>query len=190
MEQHNNKGQTIFLSVVGIATLLVAIIGATFAWFSATVTGNDEASSVIVETATIGINYTNGNEIVLQNAIPGTSSEEKEFTVSAASDATIDQTYKIKWDITAFDFANKEDLVYSLTGAASGDGQVVTAVTNEAMPATTGPSEIGSGTLKPGETHTYKLKVTFKETGSDQNANQGKKFNGKIQVSAENISAQ
>ena len=29
-----NKGQTIFLSVIGIATLLVAIIGATFAYFT------------------------------------------------------------------------------------------------------------------------------------------------------------
>ena len=36
----NNKGQTIFLSVIGIATLLVAIVGATFAWFSTTISGN------------------------------------------------------------------------------------------------------------------------------------------------------
>lgn len=34
-----NKGQTIFLSVIGIATLLVAIIGATFAYFTTSMGG-------------------------------------------------------------------------------------------------------------------------------------------------------
>lgn len=183
----NNKGQTIFLSVVGIATLLVAIIGATFAWFSATVSGNDTASSVVVETATIGITYTNGNEIKLQNALPG-ATDTKTFTVAAAEGSTIDQSYKINWNITTFDFANKADLVYALTGTPDGKGTAVTK-TETAMPTTTGVSEIGSGTLKPDETHSYSLKVTFKETGSNQNANQGKHFAGKIEVAAENVSA-
>lgn len=35
----NKKGQGIFLGVVGVATLVVAIIGATFAYFSASTTG-------------------------------------------------------------------------------------------------------------------------------------------------------
>lgn len=183
----NNKGQTIFLSVVGIATLLVAIIGATFAWFSATVSGNNTASSVIVETATIGITYTNGNEIKLQNALPG-ATDTKTFTVAAADGSTIDQTYKINWNITTFDFANKADLVYALTGTPDGDGTAVNK-SETAMPTTTGVSEIGSGTLKPDETHSYSLTVTFKETGSNQNANQGKSFAGKIEVTADNVSA-
>ncbi len=37
----DNKGQTIFLSVIGIATLLVAIIGATFAYFTTTVNSDN-----------------------------------------------------------------------------------------------------------------------------------------------------
>lgn len=44
MEENNRKGPGIFYAVTGVATLVVAIIGATFAYFSAaaTVTGNDE----------------------------------------------------------------------------------------------------------------------------------------------------
>ena len=42
MENRNGKG--IFLGVVSVATLIVAIIGATFAYFSATVTGNNEVN--------------------------------------------------------------------------------------------------------------------------------------------------
>lgn len=43
MEENNRKGPGIFYAVVGVATLVVAIIGATFAYFSASanVTGDD-----------------------------------------------------------------------------------------------------------------------------------------------------
>ena len=64
----NNKGQTIFLSVIGIATLLVAIVGATFAWFSISVSGNANASSIIVTTAKLGsVEFTDGNLIEMSN---------------------------------------------------------------------------------------------------------------------------
>ena len=35
MEENNRKGPGVFYAVVGVATLVVAIIGATFAYFSA-----------------------------------------------------------------------------------------------------------------------------------------------------------
>lgn len=183
----NNKRQTIFLSVVGIATLLVAIIGATFAWFSATVTGNNTASSVIVETATMGITYTNGQEIKLLNAVPG-ANQQKTFTVSSDSKATADQNYKIKWVVSKFDFVNKNDLVYTLTGTSSKSGTPINVSNKTVVPASS-QAITGTGVLKPSDTHTYTLYVEFKETGSDQNSNQGKTFQGKIEVEAVNSSA-
>ncbi len=185
---NEKKGNTIFLSVIGIATLLVAIIGATFAWFSATVTGNDQASSVEVTTATLGVNYTNGNEIKMLKVLPGATSGDKTFTV-ASQGANVDQTYTINWDITTFDFIDKSDLVYSLSGSASDTGTPVATKTNEAMPTSTGVTAIGNGTLKPEETHTYTISVEFLETGSNQNSNQGRNFAGKISVTAANVSA-
>lgn len=44
MEENNRKGPGVFYAVVGVATLVVAIIGATFAYFSATV---DPVSDVV-----------------------------------------------------------------------------------------------------------------------------------------------
>ena len=43
MEENNRKGPGVFYAVVGVATLVVAIIGATFAYFSAqaTASGSD-----------------------------------------------------------------------------------------------------------------------------------------------------
>lgn len=43
MEENNRKGPGIFYAVVGVATLVVAIIGATFAYFTATVEPNTDA---------------------------------------------------------------------------------------------------------------------------------------------------
>lgn len=35
------KNNTVMLTIIGIATLLIAVVGATFAYFSATLTGTD-----------------------------------------------------------------------------------------------------------------------------------------------------
>lgn len=103
----NNKGQTIFLSVIGIATLLVAIIGATFAYFSLTVTGNEQASSIFVTTATLGqINFIDGTQIKWDNVMlekDGTgNSETKTFTVENTADTalTSDITYDVYMKVT------------------------------------------------------------------------------------------
>ena len=56
--------------MVGI--IIVGLIaGLSFAWFSATVSGNDEAKSDVVETANLSIIYTNRNEIKGENILPG-----------------------------------------------------------------------------------------------------------------------
>lgn len=182
MEENSNKKQRIFLSVVAIATLLVAILGATFAWFSAQVKGNDEASSVIVETATLGIVYENSNEIKGENVMPGWS-QTKTFTVSAQVGANTNQNYTISWDIDTNDFADQSDLIYTLVGAPKAGGTAINA-TEVQVPAVGKTAISGQGTIKPTETHEYQLTVKFKETGSDQNSNQGKKFYGKIVVDA------
>lgn len=179
------KGNTVLLTVIAVATLLVAVVGATFAYFTASVAGNDTASSVVVKTAQIGtITYTNGNEVKLDNAYPGATSETKTFTVAADASATANVNYSLNWTNVTNGFVNKEDLVYTLTGANSDASNTTTTLvtkTNEVVPSAN--TLIGSSVLKPGETHTYSLTVKFKETGSDQNANQSKSFTGKIEVS-------
>lgn len=51
----NRRGNEIFLGVVGVATLVVAIIGATFAYFSASVRGDN---TVNVESAKLELGFT------------------------------------------------------------------------------------------------------------------------------------
>ena len=44
MEENNRKGSGVFYAVVGVATLVVAIIGATFAFFSASATNDSDVT--------------------------------------------------------------------------------------------------------------------------------------------------
>ena len=42
----NSKTNTLLLTVIGVATLLVAVIGSTFAYFTAQVSGSEKTSTV------------------------------------------------------------------------------------------------------------------------------------------------
>lgn len=183
----NNKGQTIFLSVIGIATLLVAIVGATFAWFSISVSGNADASSIVVTTAKLGsVEFTDGAAITMNNIRPETSPQEvKTFTV-ANTESTATETigYKIGLVIDVNTLTNVADgaFTHQLTGLSdkkSGAGTLVS-VAKEAVPTTS--KILGNGTLVGFEKHTYTYTVQFAETSKDQNNAQGAKFGAKIQV--------
>lgn len=53
-EEENRKGPGVFYAVVGVATLVVAIIGATFAYFSASVTPDENSTPITGDTSDIG----------------------------------------------------------------------------------------------------------------------------------------
>ena len=59
MNENNNGGKGLFYGVIGVATLIVAIIGATFAWFTATAGGQ---TKTVVKTGTLSIEYVSSGE--------------------------------------------------------------------------------------------------------------------------------
>lgn len=207
---NEGKGQTIFLSVIGIATLLVAIIGATFAWFSVNVTGNNEASSIFVTTAVLGsITFTDGTEIRMENIRPETSpTETKTFTVANTGEGSNDLTspinYKVTLDVvtnTLSAAANKSQgapivdgdyFVHSLASEAATTDNTSTALTGTCTPAHVSMAETavptadtqlgGNGTICGTATHSYTYTIAFKEADADQNAAQGQSFVGRLQV--------
>ena len=183
----NNRGQSIFLSVVGIATLLVAIVGATFAYFSISVTGNENASSIKVTTAKVGgVTFSGtGAEISVNNAYPGWTAT-RTFTIQtdSTSDASASVQYQIILHSTEVGLSSaavsKHDFVYDLDG--TGDNAQADK-TNEDMPTTVGDTVIGTGTLAgAGASHSYSFTVTLKESSTDQNELQGKSYYGIIQI--------
>ena len=57
MNEQRNNGRGIFYGVIGVATLVVAIIGATFAYFTATAS-NETAITGNMATINLGLTVT------------------------------------------------------------------------------------------------------------------------------------
>ena len=69
MERDNERkrGSEIFLGVIGVATLIVAIIGATFAFFSASTSSDEDA--ITAGSTTISLNYTDTTGTNLRSSL-------------------------------------------------------------------------------------------------------------------------
>lgn len=185
----DNKGQNIFLSVVGFATLLVSIIGATFAYFTVQIAGNNTASSIDVAAADVAaVTFADGPAISVSNAYPGYSNT-KTFTISSTDgDANSSVQYVINLVTTLTTLsasspaANTGEVYYSLSGNASGSGTASAPVTKANAPKTNTTTQIGSGTLVGNESHTYTFTFGITERNSEQDYLQGMKFKGIIQI--------
>ena len=94
---NENKGQTIFLSVIGIATLLVAIIGATFAYFTTSMGGTQ--GTVKATTAKIGAASFTAQSVSGTAVLPGWTSDAKSVTVTLGP-SDYDVKYTCTLDMT------------------------------------------------------------------------------------------
>lgn len=68
---NEGRNNTILLTVIGIATLLVAIVGATFAFFTARISGSDTTSTLTIKSASGGsATFIGGDTIKVENIYP------------------------------------------------------------------------------------------------------------------------
>ncbi len=182
------KGQTIFLSVIGIATLLVAIVGATFAWFNISLTGNEETKNIVVTTASLSsITFEDGAEIDATNIFPGTD-KTKTFTIAQTDpSATETVNYEIKLNVTKNTLTPNANgaFVNSITGEGATNGGTLVSVNEEEVPEES--AVLGSGSLVGYETHTYTYTLSLKNLDENQNSVLGKEFSGYISASLVSI---
>ena len=177
------KGQSIFLSIIGIATLLVAIVGATFAWFSITVSGNENPTDIVINSGTLGqVNFNDGTAIEINNLMPGTFTT-KTFTVSQTDPSATGQiSYNIVLNIRSNTLTPNADgqFVHTLTSSGNNNGGKLAALKESSVP--TESVVIGSGVIEGYESHSYEYTIGLKNIDANQNAAQGKTFSGYLSV--------
>lgn len=182
---NEGKGQAIFLSVIGIATLLVAIIGATFAYFTTQISG--DAQKVEAQTGTVGkVNFT-AQPLDVPKMLPGKTSDEKEVTVTLGQ-SDFDVNYSCTLEVTGNEVVDMYLNVSGDNAEPTANGMQISPVVFETVedgkeltPAGAAQKiTIASGTLKSGETKTMKYSITFKETGKDQDSQQGARFRATV----------
>ena len=172
------ENKKIYLGV-GLAFLLLMTISLSYAYFSASVSGNDNAKDVVVNAGTLSLVYTDGPEIKVENIRPG-KTITKEVTVK--NTGTLDTNYNIVWQSLINEITNDE-LVLSATCERLSASGVAEGTCNAISQATISDTTIGRKiSIESGITHKYTFTILFKETNTDQNYNQGKEFNGVLGI--------
>ena len=206
---NEGKNNTVMLTVIGIATLLIAVVGATFAFFSAQLSGTDTEYKVV--SATIGTEFTGGDEVVAKGIFPQDAAwATKVFSIKSTSSVGVETKYNISLVVDPNDVT--EDATISSTGVAGGTikafsanalSYTLTATETNAnaehpgtMPTTTGQVKIAdpTQTINLGQAKVYgngdttvkqeyTLSMFFPRTAEDQNADQGAQFKAHIAIS-------
>ena len=162
-----------------IVMLLLLTTGLSYAYFSTTVKGNDNAKNVVVEAGTLKLIYTDGPAINAQYIKPGWSTTK---TVSVKNNGTLDTNYNIIWQ-TLTNTITKNELVLSATCQRLNSAGTVEGTCESISQAAISDMTIAKKiSIESGITHKYIFTILFKETNADQNYNQGKEFNGVLGI--------
>lgn len=191
-----NNGKGIFYGVIGVATLIVAIIGATFAFFAAGASNNN---TVAGNTATVGLNLTvrKVSDDKAAGLIPQPSAGINKAVVGTSGNSCVDangnsvcQVYKIEVSTTSastivvdgtFTLTAAEDLDNlkwaELTGVSSDELTGATAGTSNDIDTTTLAANYSLTSSKP---LTKYVVVWLEETTTNQSTEMGKGFTGVV----------
>ena len=202
MEERKSNGNTILLTVIGIATLLVAIVGATFSFFTARI--NDPiGSSIKIETATLEITFEDGTEFEFLAAQPGNidglGHEAVSKTFRVKNTTAYAAHYNLVWNALEHNLVQVNDeFQYKLdcsvtagTGTAptgfdfkypESTGVDLTAIDGTDSYTANDLSIQNKITIKANSTHTCVMTFRFKELNSAQNYNQGRHFYGQLKI--------
>ena len=192
------KRNTVLLIVVSIATLLVTVVGATFAFFTAALTGEEGITTVTVLSGSIGTVIDAGDAIIISNVIPQAESLlTKVITISHNSSFTGAFEYSITLDVESNTFAT-DHLKYTFTHGTGTDA-TGTMIAETDTQTSIGTSDITFGNATDGYegsittptgpggdgtevSQVYNLDIFFPDTGTNQNASQGQEFKAHIVV--------
>ena len=162
-----------------IALLLLLTTGLSYAYFSASISGNENAKNVVVEAGTLSLVYTDGPKIKAQNIKPGWSTTKE---VSVKNTGTLDINYNIIWQSLTNEITNNEMVISATCQRLNSTGTVEGTCESISQAAISDMTIAKKINIEAGITHKYTFTILFKETNADQNTNQGKKFNGVLGI--------
>ena len=191
------KGNLIRITFICLILLLIAI-GASYAYFTASITGSESTTTITVSGGTMTIAYSGGSAITVSNIVPrglaasATTTDAwvtKSFTVTGNNTTAVVMKYKVTLVVSTNTFTAGA-LEYKMTATNTGsNGTAMTAVSTFTDIAT-GASNIvlGNGEFSAAtggnKAHDYVLYIYFLNTGASQNGDKGKSFTGYLKTEA------
>lgn len=175
------KKDNTFIIMLGIATVVVACVGLTFAWFSTSMTGTN--GIVTATTGKVGtITFDGGSDFTTANEIETLPWEEsKTFTITVAP-STVSQTVYVWMDYTNT-IPELECNVTPTDNGASGSVSLETTGTSKNSVGNSKTVKLVEKTFSAStstQTVTYTLTMSIPETGVNQKQNLNQVFNGTL----------
>ena len=172
------------VGVVSVIALALVLIGVTYAYFSARITGLESASTISLTAGRMGIEYSEDDATVsVSNIYPREEAWiTKQITLTGWNTTNQEMKYELGLNIESNTFKGGQ-LTFDLTGVGT-NGTKIADITGKSITKTSGFFKFGTGIFlqSDGETHVYTLKIYFKDNGKDQNMNQEAVFNAKVDV--------
>ena len=173
-----------YFYIMIFSLVLLLVLGVSYAWFNAVIKGNDTAKEQSVITGNLELTFTDDTEVTLPNAVPGDSYTK---TISVKNTGTLDASYSLVWQELTNEITNDELVIEATCKRLNSSN------TEEGTCESISRTPIKSSTIKrnisiePSVTHEYTIKVTFIDTGSVQNYNKNKTFEGKLGITESSV---
>ena len=172
----------IFASVLVAVFLLT--VGLTYAYFSLTVSGNDVAETINVNTTKLELKYTDGKEVKANGIEPGWTMTK---TLTIENTGTEEVFYDLGWQDLTNEIEQDELKISGTCDSGSCEDieeSIVPLVSNQKASSGKVVNPYQSGiAIAGGETHSYTIKFEFiNYTDKAQNYNQGKRLYGVLGV--------
>ena len=179
-ENEISKSNKIKIIVITALIFLVSIAGISYAYFTIQITGNDTASSMRLRTANMSLVYNDVQIVSGEYATPGWTDTK---TLTVTNDGNVDAYYTIIWRDLINEITNNELVISATCSSSSGSCSNISETAVPTYTTETHNVKVKENiSIAPGVTHTYTLTALFKETGSNQNYNQNKYFNGTLNI--------
>lgn len=185
MKEKLGRSTKVIVLVLGI---MLTIIGVAYSYLAPLISGVENESTIVLNSANLTITYNGSNVIEGENIIPGWS-DTKEFTVVGFNDVVVDDEsimdYRIRLIVLENTFSDGA-IKYELTGSSTNVNDTLAPLSGK-LATGFGSTTLGTArfsqddNIKNGVTHTYKLTISFP---NDPNKNQSddwdKSFSGYV----------
>lgn len=193
--EENRKGSGVFYAVVGVATLVVAIIGATFAFFSAQATNTENVTGTTATGANLTLTVTRESDAATAaNMVPMLDTDLQKGVTGEGGKSCIDKNGNTVCQVYKVNIANGSNITVNVKGTMTLNGggatnmrwQVLTNATtiNAGATTTNAGSEgviVANQALTATSNQDFYIVVWLHETNSDQtDPDAGKEFTGSI----------
>ena len=193
-EKEKKENRKILLyAILTVASFIAVSFGTAYAFYTATIIGNRENGEVQIKTANVLAVFNNDKDLVAENVLPGFSDTLEFSIVNVSPTENTYGNYTIVWEINE-NSINSKDFVYTLTGETYVNGKKVgndiarNKVVNIGSTIVPNISDVlGTGMINTGVTHKYVMRITFRESGLNQNELQDKKLYSYITVKGEPV---